>query len=89
MINLEFINTYVRDDLGLISTSIRTQQNLLYVNSRTMQSSNADEYFYKVSLFMVKNKEQHYNRKFLKLTEAVSQVGGIYNVFFFLGCLIA
>ncbi|EAR86389.1 transmembrane protein, putative (macronuclear) [Tetrahymena thermophila SB210] len=89
VIDITYMNTYVTDDLGLISNNYVTQSKLLYSNNRVTFSSSATSYFYQLSIFMEKNKEMQYRRSYMKLTQAISQVGGIYNVLFLIGCLIA
>ncbi|KAL4475040.1 hypothetical protein ABPG74_001736 [Tetrahymena malaccensis] len=89
VIDITYMNTYVTDDLGLISSNYVTQSQLLYSNNRVTFSSSTTSFFYQVSLFMEKNKEMQYRRSYMKLTQAISQVGGIYNVLFLIGCLIA
>ncbi|KAL4475041.1 hypothetical protein ABPG74_001737 [Tetrahymena malaccensis] len=89
VIDITYMNTHVTDDLGLISNSYVTKTNLLYSDSRVIYSSSAADYIYYVSIYMEKNREQQYRRSYLKFTQAISQVGGIYNVLFLVGCLIA
>ncbi|EAR86356.1 ubiquitin-conjugating enzyme family protein (macronuclear) [Tetrahymena thermophila SB210] len=89
VIDITYMNTYVTDDLGLISNSYVTKTNLLYSDNRVIFSSSASDYIYSISIYMEKNREQQYRRSYLKFTQAISQVGGIYNVLFLIGCLIA
>ncbi|KAL4512148.1 hypothetical protein ABPG72_005150 [Tetrahymena utriculariae] len=89
VIDITYMNTHVTDDLGLISNSYVTKTNLLYSSNRVLYSSSASDFIYYVSIYMEKNQEQQYRRSYLKFTQAISQVGGIYNVLFLVGCLIA
>ncbi|KAL4441957.1 hypothetical protein ABPG74_003708 [Tetrahymena malaccensis] len=88
-INLLYIKTYVEDNQGLIFDDIKTQNSLLFSSERMMMSSKKDFSIYQISLYLEKNKEQKYLRKYLKVSEAFSQVGGIFNVLFMIGCIIA
>ncbi|KAL4472950.1 hypothetical protein ABPG72_020644 [Tetrahymena utriculariae] len=88
-INLTFIKTYVEDNQGLIFEDVKTQNSLLFSNERMMMSSKKDFSIYQVSLYLEKNKEQKYIRKYIKVSEAFSQIGGIFNVLFMIGCIIA
>ncbi|EAS02655.2 ubiquitin-conjugating enzyme family protein (macronuclear) [Tetrahymena thermophila SB210] len=88
-INLLYIKTYVEDNQGLIFDDVKTQNSLLFSSERMMMSSKKDFSIYQISLYLEKNKEQKYLRKYLKISEAFSQVGGIFNVLFMIGCIIA
>ncbi|KAL4441958.1 hypothetical protein ABPG74_003709 [Tetrahymena malaccensis] len=88
-ISLLFIKTYVEDNQGLIFDDIQTQNSLLFSSERMMMSSKKDFSIYKVGIYLEKNKEQKYSRKYLKIQEAFSQVGGIFNVLFMIGCILA
>ncbi|KAL4472951.1 hypothetical protein ABPG72_020645 [Tetrahymena utriculariae] len=88
-ISLLFIKTYIEDNQGLIFDDIKTQNSLQFSSERMMMSSKKDFSIYKVGIYLEKNKEQKYSRKYLRISEAFSQVGGIFNVLFMIGCIIA
>ncbi|EAS02653.2 ubiquitin-conjugating enzyme family protein (macronuclear) [Tetrahymena thermophila SB210] len=88
-ISLLFIKTYIEDNQGLILDDIKLQNSLLFSSERMMMSSKKDFSIYKIGIYLEKNKEQKYSRKYLKISEAFSQVGGIFNVLFMIGCIIA
>ncbi|KAL4461565.1 hypothetical protein ABPG74_016189 [Tetrahymena malaccensis] len=88
-INLIFVKTYVEDDDSLILSNSNIKSELLFSNDRTMLQTVYNYSIYQVNLFLQKNQEQHYYRQYLKISDAFSQIGGIFNVLFVIGCLIA
>ncbi|KAL4509624.1 hypothetical protein ABPG73_022840 [Tetrahymena malaccensis] len=88
-VNLMFMKTYVEDDEGLIFQNNVQTSSLLFSSERTTMSSKKDYSIYQISLFLEKNKEQTYIRKYQKIFDCFSQIGGIYNVLFAIGCILA
>ncbi|EAS05638.2 ubiquitin-conjugating enzyme family protein (macronuclear) [Tetrahymena thermophila SB210] len=88
-VNLMFIKTYVQDDDGLIFENNIQNSSLLFSSERTMMSSKKDFSIYQISLYLEKNKEKTYIRKYQKIFECFSSIGGIYNVLFAIGCILA
>ncbi|EAR85869.2 transmembrane protein, putative (macronuclear) [Tetrahymena thermophila SB210] len=88
IIQFTYMNTYVIDDLGLITSSIKQQKQLIY--SQNIQSTNSDisKGIFQIGIYLEKNKEQYVNRSYTKVISAISQIGGIYNVIFFIGCIL-
>ncbi|EAR94854.2 ubiquitin-conjugating enzyme family protein (macronuclear) [Tetrahymena thermophila SB210] len=88
-INLVYVKTYVEDDDSLFLSNSNIQSQLLFSNDRTMLQTIVNYSLYKVDIFLQKNQEQHYYRSYTKISDAFSQIGGIFNVFFVIGCIIA
>ncbi|EAS05639.2 ubiquitin-conjugating enzyme family protein (macronuclear) [Tetrahymena thermophila SB210] len=88
-VNLMFMKTYIEDDTGLIFENNVQTSSLLFSSERTTMSSKKDYSIYQISLYLEKNKEQTYTRKYQKIFDCFSSIGGIYNVLFALGCIIA
>ncbi|KAL4492605.1 hypothetical protein ABPG72_007718 [Tetrahymena utriculariae] len=92
-INLMFVNTYVADDINLFyGESYVNQRDLVFSQDRLLQASrdqDSDQNIYEIELYMEKNKENVYRRIYQKLPQAISQIGGIFNVFFAIGCLFS
>ncbi|EAS05636.2 ubiquitin-conjugating enzyme family protein (macronuclear) [Tetrahymena thermophila SB210] len=88
-INLMFMKTYIQDDIGVIFENNVQNSSLLFSRERTTMSSKKDLSIYQLSLYLEKNKEQTYSRKYQKIFDCFSSIGGIYNVLFAIGCIIA
>ncbi|EAR94853.2 ubiquitin-conjugating enzyme family protein (macronuclear) [Tetrahymena thermophila SB210] len=88
-INLIFVKTYVEDDDSLLLSNSNIKSQLLFNNDRTMLQTIYNYSLYQVNIFLQKNQEQHYYRSYIKISDAFSQIGGIFNVFFVVGCIIA
>ncbi|KAL4509625.1 hypothetical protein ABPG73_022841 [Tetrahymena malaccensis] len=88
-INLMFMKTYVQDDIGVIFGDYVQSSSLLFSRERTTMSSKKDLSIYQLSLYLEKNKEQTYSRNYQRIFDCFSSIGGIYNVLFALGCIIA
>ncbi|KAL4483017.1 hypothetical protein ABPG74_019043 [Tetrahymena malaccensis] len=88
-VNLMFMKTYVNDDDGLVFQNNIQNSSLLFSSERTTMSSKKDYTIYQISLYLEKNKEQTYIRKYQKIFDCFSSIGGIYNVLFAIGCIIA
>ncbi|EWS71483.1 ubiquitin-conjugating enzyme family protein (macronuclear) [Tetrahymena thermophila SB210] len=87
-ISLMFMKTYVLDDDGLIFENNVQNNSLLFSSERTMLSSKKDFSIYQISLYLEKNKEKTYIRKYQKIFDCFSSIGGIYNVLFAIGCIL-
>ncbi|KAL4463998.1 hypothetical protein ABPG74_005935 [Tetrahymena malaccensis] len=88
IIEFTYMNTHVIDDLGLITSSIKQQNKLIF--SQNVQSTTSDNSsgIFQVGIYLEKNKEQYVNRSYTKIVSAISQIGGMYNVLFFIGCIL-
>ncbi|KAL4446092.1 hypothetical protein ABPG74_021631 [Tetrahymena malaccensis] len=90
-VNLMFVNQFVQDDMGLFySEDLETKNDLAFSSERVLLGSrqtNQDQSFYQIELYMEKNVQNIYKRTYLKFPQAVSQIGGIFNVIFAFGCL--
>ncbi|KAL4446093.1 hypothetical protein ABPG74_021632 [Tetrahymena malaccensis] len=92
-INLMFVNTYIADDTNLFyGESYVHQRDLVFSQDRLLQASrdqDSNQNIYEIEIYMDKNKENVYRRIYQKLPQAISQIGGIFNVFFAIGCLFS
>ncbi|KAL4463996.1 hypothetical protein ABPG74_005933 [Tetrahymena malaccensis] len=88
LIQFTYMNTHVIDDLGLITSSIKQQNQLIF--SQNLQSTTTDisQGIFQVGIYLEKNKEQYVNRSYTKVVSAISQIGGLYNVLIFIGCIL-
>ncbi|EWS71923.1 transmembrane protein, putative (macronuclear) [Tetrahymena thermophila SB210] len=90
-VNLMFINQFVQDDMGLFySEDLETENDLAFSSERILLGSrqaSQDAPFYQIEIYMEKNSQNIYKRTYIKFPQAVSQIGGIFNVIFALGCL--
>ncbi|EAS00660.2 transmembrane protein, putative (macronuclear) [Tetrahymena thermophila SB210] len=82
-----FTNTKISDDIGLLVESLSIQTQLQFVNDRYQLQSKTTNEFFEISIYLDKNKENSYYRSYKKIPEALSQLGGNFQVLFFLGCL--
>ncbi|KAL4427223.1 hypothetical protein ABPG74_022310 [Tetrahymena malaccensis] len=87
-INVYFRKNTIRTDYGLISYNIQEEYRMIYSNDRETLITKTDNKLYEIYIGLEKNKQSEYIRTYLKLFSAISQIGGIYNVFFLLGSLI-
>ncbi|EAS00658.1 transmembrane protein, putative (macronuclear) [Tetrahymena thermophila SB210] len=85
--NFIFSNTHVQDDIGYFAENYQTQTQLQFVTDRYQLQSKTTNEFFNISLFLDKNKENNYFRTYQKITGALSQLGGTFQVLFFFGCL--
>ncbi|EAS04164.2 transmembrane protein, putative (macronuclear) [Tetrahymena thermophila SB210] len=92
-INLMFVNTYIADDTNLFyGENYVNQRDLVFSQDRLLQASRdqeSNQNIYEIEIYMDKNKENVYRRIYQKLPQAISQIGGIFNVFFAIGCLFS
>ncbi|KAL4495718.1 hypothetical protein ABPG72_014187 [Tetrahymena utriculariae] len=85
--NFIFSNTHVQDDTGYFAESLQTQTQLQFVTDRYQLQSKITNEFFNLSIYLDKNKENSYFRTYQKVPEALSQLGGTFQVLFFFGCL--
>ncbi|EAS07240.1 transmembrane protein, putative (macronuclear) [Tetrahymena thermophila SB210] len=87
-INVYFRKNTIRTDYGLISQEFQDDYRMIYSNDRETLIKKTDNKLYEIYIGLEKNKQSEYIRTYLKLFSAISQIGGIYNIFFLLGALI-
>ncbi|EAS07239.2 transmembrane protein, putative (macronuclear) [Tetrahymena thermophila SB210] len=87
-INVYFRKNTIRTDYGLISQEFQDDYRMIYSNDRETLITKTDNKLYEIYIGLEKNKQSEYIRTYLKLFSAISQIGGVYNVFFLLGALI-
>ncbi|KAL4467259.1 hypothetical protein ABPG72_010066 [Tetrahymena utriculariae] len=78
----------IRRDQGLISQSFQDDYRMIYINDRETLITKTDNKLYEIYIWLEKNKQLEQRRTYLRLLNAISQIGGIYYVFFLLGSLI-
>ncbi|KAL4483016.1 hypothetical protein ABPG74_019042 [Tetrahymena malaccensis] len=87
-VDLKFIKTYVNDDDGIILENSIQNSSLLFSSERATMSSKKNFSIYQISLYLEKNREQTYTRRYQRIYESFSSIGGIYNVLFAIGCIL-
>ncbi|KAL4490811.1 hypothetical protein ABPG72_021865 [Tetrahymena utriculariae] len=77
-----------KDD-SLILSNKNSQNQLLFSSYRSTLLTQTSNSIFIVSLFLEKNREQTYYREYPKFSDMFSKVGGLFNVLFVFGCIIA
>ncbi|KAL4479436.1 hypothetical protein ABPG73_019418 [Tetrahymena malaccensis] len=86
--NFIFSNTHIQDDTGLIVESLTSQTQLQFINDRYQLQSKTGSEFFSLAVYLDKNKENSYYRSYKKIPEVFSQLGGTFQVLFFMGCIL-
>ncbi|KAL4461609.1 hypothetical protein ABPG74_016233 [Tetrahymena malaccensis] len=86
---MTFIKTFIQDDDSLVLSNSNSQNQLLFSNYRSTLLTKTTNAIFTISLFLEKNREQTYFREYPKLSDMFSKVGGLFNVLFVFGCIIA
>ncbi|KAL4479856.1 hypothetical protein ABPG74_020372 [Tetrahymena malaccensis] len=88
-VSMLYQKTYIEDDNGLFTQSISTQESLLYSSQNSQLQGKTGYSIFEISLYLEKNKEQYYTRQYMKIPQAFSEIGGIFNILFAIGCLLS
>ncbi|EAR90371.2 transmembrane protein, putative (macronuclear) [Tetrahymena thermophila SB210] len=86
--NINFRNTYLNSDYGLMGTDIQTTNTLTFSGDREQVSPKSGNLLYDCYISFEKNVDNIYNRSYQKLDRSLSQLGGIFNIFFTVGAII-
>ncbi|KAL4500596.1 hypothetical protein ABPG72_003020 [Tetrahymena utriculariae] len=86
--NINFRNTYLNSDYGLMGTDIKTTNTLTFSNDREQVSPKSGNLLYDCYISLEKNIDNYYNRSYQKFDKSLSQLGGIFNILFTVGALI-
>ncbi|KAL4468733.1 hypothetical protein ABPG74_005236 [Tetrahymena malaccensis] len=86
--NINFRNTYLNSDYGLIGTDIKTTNAMTFSNDREQVSPKSGNLLYDCYISLEKNIDNIYSRSYQKLDKSLSQLGGIFNILFTVGAII-
>ncbi|KAL4468728.1 hypothetical protein ABPG74_005231 [Tetrahymena malaccensis] len=86
--NINFRNTYLNSDYGLMGTDIKTTNALTFSNDREQVSPKSGNLLYDCYISFEKNIDNVYNRSYQKVDKSLSQLGGIFNILFTVGAII-
>ncbi|KAL4468734.1 hypothetical protein ABPG74_005237 [Tetrahymena malaccensis] len=86
--NINFRNTYLNTDYGLMGTDIKTTNAMTFSNDREQVSPKSGNLLYDCFISFEKNVDNVYSRSYQKLDKSLSQLGGIFNILFTLGTII-
>ncbi|EAR86895.1 transmembrane protein, putative (macronuclear) [Tetrahymena thermophila SB210] len=89
IVSFTYMNTHVNDDIGLIGSDIQQQSQLLFSQQSAITGQDTSLGFFKLIIYLEKSKELNINRTYTKLSSVISQIGGFYNILFFVGCILA
>ncbi|EAR86892.1 transmembrane protein, putative (macronuclear) [Tetrahymena thermophila SB210] len=89
IVSFTYMNTHVNDDIGLISSDIQQQSQLIFSQQSAITGTDASQGIFKLIIYLEKSKELNINRTYTKLSSVISQIGGFYNILFFVGCILA
>ncbi|KAL4472593.1 hypothetical protein ABPG74_018542 [Tetrahymena malaccensis] len=87
-INLYFTQNHISSDTGMIKESIQEQLDITFSSDREQVVSKNGNRLFLLQMSLDPNKEIVYTRKYLTIAQGLSQIGGIYNVLFAVGCFI-
>ncbi|EAR90374.3 hypothetical protein TTHERM_00109270 (macronuclear) [Tetrahymena thermophila SB210] len=86
--NINFRNTYLNSDYGLMGTDIQTTNALTLSGDREQVSPKSGNLLFDCFISFEKNVDNVYNRSYQKLDRSLSQLGGIFNIIFTVGAII-
>ncbi|KAL4472594.1 hypothetical protein ABPG74_018543 [Tetrahymena malaccensis] len=87
-INLYFAQNQIFSDNGIVFEDIKTKVELTYSTDREQVVSKNGNRLFLLQISLDPNREILYQRKYLSFSQSLSQIGGIYNILFALGCFI-
>ncbi|EAS03361.2 transmembrane protein, putative (macronuclear) [Tetrahymena thermophila SB210] len=87
-INMYMIQTQIQTDEGIIYDDYQSISAITYSNDRESVVSKTTNRIFLLQISLQPNKQLNYIRKYLSLSQMLSQIGGIYNILFAFGCFI-
>ncbi|KAL4450520.1 hypothetical protein ABPG74_019418 [Tetrahymena malaccensis] len=87
-ITLNLMNTYINSDFSLFGESKETQRIVQFSSSQEQVVPRSDPVMFRLLIVYEKNREMNYYRKYLKVDQAFSQIGGMFNLLLAAGFLI-
>ncbi|EWS76751.1 transmembrane protein, putative (macronuclear) [Tetrahymena thermophila SB210] len=87
-INLYFAQNQMSSDKGIVFEDIKTKVELTYSIDREQVVQKYGNRLFLLQISLDPNREILYSRKYLTFSQVLSQIGGIYNILFALGCFI-
>ncbi|KAL4470868.1 hypothetical protein ABPG72_016414 [Tetrahymena utriculariae] len=88
-IRYQIINNYLFTDKGIVTTHNTTDRIVNYSSDRVQVYGKTTSRMFNFYIVYEKNKEIAYFRSYLKLNQALSQLGGIFNLFLIIGGLLS
>ncbi|KAL4429086.1 hypothetical protein ABPG74_022172 [Tetrahymena malaccensis] len=88
-IRYQIINNYLFTDKGIVTTHNTTDRVVNYSSDRVQVYGKTTSRMFNFYIVYEKNKETAYFRSYLKLNQALSQLGGIFNLFLIIGGLLS
>ncbi|KAL4450521.1 hypothetical protein ABPG74_019419 [Tetrahymena malaccensis] len=87
-ITLNLLNTYINSDFAFYGQSEQKQRIVQFSSSDEQVVPRVDNVMFKLNIVYEKNKNINYYRKYMKIDEAFSQLGGMFNALLTIGFLI-
>ncbi|KAL4472595.1 hypothetical protein ABPG74_018544 [Tetrahymena malaccensis] len=87
-INLYFAQNSISTDTGIVMEDIHEITDLTFSSDREQVVSKNGNRLFLLQMSLDPNKQIKYSRKYLTISQGLSQIGGIYNILFAVGCFI-
>ncbi|EAR85992.2 transmembrane protein, putative (macronuclear) [Tetrahymena thermophila SB210] len=87
-INLYFAQNIISTDTGIVMEDTQEQTDLTFSSDREQVVSQNGNRLFLLQMSLDPNKQIKYTRKYLTISQGLSQIGGIYNILFAIGCFI-
>ncbi|EAR84515.2 transmembrane protein, putative (macronuclear) [Tetrahymena thermophila SB210] len=87
-ITLNLMNAYINSDFSLFGTSKSTQRIVQFSSYQEQVVPRTNPVMFRLLLVYEKNREVNYYRKYIKIDQAFSQIGGMFNLLLTIGFLI-
>ncbi|KAL4432508.1 hypothetical protein ABPG74_013362 [Tetrahymena malaccensis] len=87
-INLYMLQTQILTDQGIVYEDYQSVSAITYSSDRESVVSRTSDRIFLLQISLQPNKQLNYFRKYLSLSQMLSQIGGIYNILFAFGCFV-
>ncbi|EWS76752.1 transmembrane protein, putative (macronuclear) [Tetrahymena thermophila SB210] len=87
-INLYFAQNSISTDTGIVMEDTQEETDLTFSSDREQVVSKNGNRLFLLQMSLDPNKQINYTRKYLTISQGLSQIGGIYNILFAIGCFI-
>ncbi|KAL4432509.1 hypothetical protein ABPG74_013363 [Tetrahymena malaccensis] len=87
-INMYMLQNLISTDVGVIVDDVKNRLEISYSEDRESVVSRTSNRIFVIQMALKPSKQMNYYRKYLSLSQVLSQIGGIYNILFAVGCFI-
>ncbi|EAS03362.1 transmembrane protein, putative (macronuclear) [Tetrahymena thermophila SB210] len=87
-INLYMLQNLISSEVGVLFDDIKNRLEITYSGDRESVVSRTTNRIFLLQMTLQPSKQMNYYRKYLSLSQVLSQIGGIYNILFAIGCFV-